>query len=68
MHKGIEEAILVAGSQKNLAEQLGVTQQFISFAKLRGWVSPSRAKQIEELTGIDRWSMVEPDIINTLND
>lgn len=68
MQKGIEKAILVAGSQKKLAAELGVTQQFISFAKLRGWVSPSRAKQIEKVTGIDRWSLVEPSIIDTLND
>jgi len=65
---GIEQAILASGSQKKLAEKLGVTQQFISFAKQRGWVSPDRAKQIETITGIDRWTLIEPRIADTLKD
>jgi DNA-binding transcriptional regulator YdaS (Cro superfamily) len=66
MQRGIIRAIEAAGSQKKLAESLGVTQQFISFAKMRGWVSPRRAAQIEEVTGIDRWELLRPSITDTL--
>jgi len=68
MQRGIIRAIEAAGSQKKLAERLGVTQQFISFAKLRGWVSPRRAAQIEEITGIDRWELLQPSIHDPLKD
>tara|TARA_R110002153_G_scaffold300_10_gene1474 strand:- start:732 stop:1013 length:282 start_codon:yes stop_codon:yes gene_type:complete len=65
---GISRAILHLGSQKKLADELGVTQQFISYAKQRGWVSPDRAKQIETITGIDRWELIEPKVADTLKD
>jgi DNA-binding transcriptional regulator YdaS (Cro superfamily) len=57
---GIEQAVATVGSQENLAQQLGVTQQAVSLWRKRGWVPPHRAPEIEHITGVHRHTLIKP--------
>ena len=59
---GIKLAIFMAGNQAKLAESLGVTQQMVSYWLRRGWVSPTRAREIEALYGIKQAKLINPRI------
>ena len=64
---GIEKAIIAAKGQKNLADELGVSQQYISQVKEIGYVSPLRAQEIECIYGVDRVELINPKIARALN-
>lgn len=55
---GIQRAIAAAGSQRALASALGVSQQFVNNMSKEGRAPVLRAKQIEELYGIDLKDLV----------
>lgn len=64
---GIAAAVAAAGSQEQLAEQLGVTQQAVSVWVTQGWAPRKRAVEIECLTGVPRSSLVDPKILNSVD-
>lgn len=51
---GIARAVAAAGSQENLADYLGCTQQAVSEWVRRGYVPASRAVEIEAQYGVPR--------------
>jgi DNA-binding transcriptional regulator YdaS (Cro superfamily) len=65
--EGLQLAIKTAGSQKKLAEQLSVTQQFISNCLQRGYFPISRAVEIEEKLGISRFELIDPRVAKALS-
>ena len=68
MQKLLHPALVEAGSQKALADQLGVTPVTVHKI-LRGKLQPSwkLAARIEEVTGIPR-SEIRPDIYADISD
>jgi len=64
---GIEKAILSAGSQLELAKQLGVSQQVISLWRRQGWVPLKRVNEIEAQFGIPRIELVNPTILDMVS-
>lgn len=63
---GIDMAIEAVGSQEALAEQLGCSQQNVSFWKKQGHVPLLRAVEIESLTGVKRMSLVDPRFVEVI--
>lgn len=63
---GIAHAVVLAGSQKALADALGVSQQAVSEWETKGWVPLERATEIEALYGIPRVHLIDPKIVDTL--
>jgi len=57
---GIADALFEAGSQAQLAERLGVSQQAVSIWLRRGWVPVRRALEIEAQFGIPRARLISP--------
>lgn len=64
---GIEKAIAAAGSQAQLARELGCTQQNVSLWLAQGWVPAKRAQEIEMLHGVPRKSLVDPRLLERLD-
>lgn len=63
---GIAEAVVLAGSQENLANQLGVSQQAVSKWERRGYVPAHRVLEIEAQYGIARDRLIEPRLADLL--
>jgi DNA-binding transcriptional regulator YdaS (Cro superfamily) len=61
---GIHAALLKAGSQQVMANQLGVSQQAISIWLRRGWVPHRRAIEIEQTYNIPRARLISPRLID----
>lgn len=60
---GIDEAVYRSEkSQTRLAELLGCTSQSVNQWVRQGWVPLDRAIQIEELYGIPRQRLIEPEL------
>ncbi len=57
----LQKAIVVAGSQQNLANQLGIRSASISEWKSRGRIPVERVRSIESVTGISKHEL-RPDI------
>lgn len=57
---GIQKAITLAGSQRALAQHLGVSQQAVSEWEKRGYAPDARIVEIEAEYGIDRIELVNP--------
>jgi len=66
-HNGIAEAVERAGGQVKLAQALGVTQQFISSCRRRGYVPPRRAVEIEAQFGIPRRRLINPRLVDLVD-
>lgn len=60
---GIADAVIAAGTQADLANDLGVSQQVVSKWQVRGWVPLKRAGQIEERYKVSRARLVNPKIL-----
>lgn len=59
MPTAIQKAINVAGSQANLAKELGVVRQTVhSWAKGSNQIPPLEALKIEKLTGVSASDLV----------
>lgn len=56
----VDDAIAKAGSQKALADSLGVTQPVIAHWRKRGWCPVKRARQISDLYGIPWDTLLSP--------
>lgn len=54
------------GTQMDVARRLGVTQAAVSKWLLRGWVSPSRARELEAITGISRMQLIDPRLADAI--
>lgn len=63
---GIDLAVSAAGSQQELAVELGVTQQAVSQWARQGWVPLRRAGEIEQKFDIPRHRLVNPVLISML--
>ena len=60
---GIERAIAAAGSETQLGDALGVTQQAVNKMKRRGYCPPDRARQIAGLyPDIPVRTLIDPDL------
>ncbi|KAA3649378.1 MAG: helix-turn-helix domain-containing protein [Proteobacteria bacterium] len=64
--RGIDKAVEAAGSQQALADALGVSQQRVSQWVVRGYVSPRRAQEIEIQYGVPRRELVNPMLLDLL--
>ena len=64
---GIQEAVSVAGSQRNLADLLGVTQQVVSYWVKQGHVPSARVVEVEQVTGVSRDRLVNPRLADMLS-
>lgn len=64
---GIASAVAAAGTQAQLADRLGVSQQVISKWLRRGWVPLRRANEIEECFAIPRSKLANPRIMSMLS-
>lgn len=63
MTPGIEQAIDLAGGQRELADLLGVSQQAVSKMKTNGYAPLGHAKRIVELFGtIPLRELVAPEL------
>lgn len=65
---GLDKALAKAGSQENMAKQLGVTQQVISLWAHQGWVPTRRAIEIEQAYGVHRVELVSPRLIDLFDE
>lgn len=64
---GVKMAADAAGSQRNLAKALGVTEQAVHNWISRGWVPLRRALEIETQFGVDRVLLINPRIKDLVN-
>jgi len=64
---GIYKAIKSAGNQKELAFQLGVSQQAISHWNRQGFVPVNRVVEIESQYGVNRLELIDPSIVDLVN-
>lgn len=64
--RGIDKAVELAGSQQELARQLGVSQQAISEWVQRGYVPVGRVIEIEATYGVSRLDLVDPQLRDLL--
>lgn len=64
----VSAAVTTAGSQANLASQLGVSQQVVSKWLRRGWVPTRRAVEIEHLYGVPRQKLINPRLADMLTE
>lgn len=61
---GVIKAIGYAGTQRDLANILGVSQQVISSWKRAGYVSSfHRCKQIHDIFGIPMVELLDPELV-----
>lgn len=65
---GIADAVLRAGSQTELANKIGVSQQVVSKWLKRGFVPLSRVVEIESEYGIPRARLANPRLTDLVVD
>lgn len=63
----VKDAVAMLGGQQSAAEQMGVSQQFISHCVRRGWVPLRRAVEMEQLTGVPRVKLINPRIADLVD-
>ncbi len=65
---GVQEAIRVAGGQRQLGEMVGASQQAVAKWARKGWVPVGRVIEVEQVTGVKRDRLVKPQLANLLAD
>ena len=65
---GIDKAVALAGGQRQLGEQLGVTQQVICRWVKRGWVPVERVVEIEAQYGVPRRQLLKPSLVDLVTE
>lgn len=55
-----------AGSQQQVARELGVTQAAVSKWLVRGWAPVPRAREMEALFGVSRMELIKPELADAL--
>lgn len=63
---GIRVAVALAGSQKKLAEVLGVRPQSVQVWVKQGYVPNDRIKKIADLYGIPAVKLCDPELVELL--
>lgn len=63
---GIDDIVALAGSQQNVADQCGVSQQAVQQWVARGFVPLGRAVELEAQYGVPRERLVDPRITGLL--
>lgn len=63
---GISRVIDMAGGTQALAEQLGVSHQAVYNWRIRGYVPPARAIELEGLYDVEREELVSPALLALL--
>ena len=63
---GIDNAITQAGSQSELARQLGCSQQAVSAWQRKGYVPLLRAPEIEAQYGVPRATLIAPRLLDVV--
>ena len=64
---GIQEAVRLAGGQRQLADSLGVSKQAVQQMVARGWAPANRAVEIEAQFGVDRKRLIDPSLVELLS-
>lgn len=64
---GIKEAVALAGSQKKLADALGVKPQSVQVWVKQGYVPTDRVKKIGDLYGITAVRLCDPALVELLS-
>lgn len=64
---GLDKVLALAGSQRALARQLGVSQAAICKWVRRGCVPPGRCVEIEAQYGVSRRELLEPRFMDLLD-
>lgn len=57
---GIQKCITIAGSQKKVAEFLGVSQQAVSEMEAKGYAPTKHIVALESEYGVDRKDLINP--------
>ena len=65
--KGIDTAVVLAGSQGKLAQQLGVSQQAVGKWVERGYTPLRREQEIEAVYGVPRAALANPRTMELLS-
>lgn len=63
----IEKVVRLAGGPRPLAKALKIRHQFIYVCLARGWFPPKRATQLEELYGVPRKKLINPQLAELLS-
>ena len=64
---GIARACAVIGSQRALAQELGITEMAVSHWVKAGFVPPDRAAVIEALSGVPRRELLDPKLVDAVD-
>jgi len=62
----IQKLVRVSGGSNNLTTKLKVSRQFVNLCLQRGWFPPKRAAKLEELYGIPRKKLMNPELLQLL--
>ena len=65
--RGIHKVVALAGSERALAVQLGVSQPAVNKWVKRGCVPPGRCVEIEAQYGVSRRELLEPRFMDLLD-
>lgn len=65
---GVERAVAAVGGQRQLGELCGVGQQAVSKWLARGYVPTIRVVEIEAQTGIPRKELINPRLIQLVEE
>jgi DNA-binding transcriptional regulator YdaS (Cro superfamily) len=65
---GIRQAVNWAGTQKELAQKLGVSKSTVQSWVTKGYVPTQHIKEVEKLTGIPEEKLCNPKFLHNAKD